>query len=92
MTLPMVNNQSFINWLRKQPPEKKYAYSDNRNCVICKFFQSYGFYDVYVDGDTYRLDGTWASAKRLPEGWNHVALLDEKTFGAAYERALEWLD
>lgn len=99
MTLPMLNNQSLKNFLRKQPPDKKYSYFDNRNCCICKYFQSYGFTDVQVDGEFYRLE---AGYKRypLPEGWDQVAQgehrflhpWEQQTFGNAYRRAMELLD
>ena len=103
MTLPIVNDQSFKNWLRKQPPDKKYAYADNRNCCICQYFKSYGFTEVSVSSTLYFPEGTNHGAKALPEGWDYIArgyddetdprdILDGRflrTMGDAFRRAEE---
>lgn len=98
MTLPMVNNQSFKNWLRKQEPAKVYSYFDNKNCLICKYFHSYGYSNVSVNDEFYMIDGTAKTTKKIPEGWNAVAMAGNdgdfslRTYGDAYNRAMELLD
>lgn len=93
MSLPIINNQNFINWLRKQDPNKKYAYCDSYNCVICQYLKSYGFTEAKVTPDTYSLDGTWKRTHALPENWDWVAdgNLGLRTFGDALRRAEEVL-
>lgn len=103
MSLPMLSTQSLINWLRKQPQDRKYAYSDPKNCCLCHYFRAYGLHNVSVTPYEY-YPNTEAEPfynKPLPRDWDYIArgYRDgdddtkgqefHRTYGDALRRALE---
>lgn len=89
MTLPMLNTQSLVNWLRKQDPNRKYSYNDPKNCCLCQYFKAYGFHEASVTPEAYYPNtGEAFYNKPLPDGWDYIARGyrdgDEDQTGAHY--------
>ena len=34
--------ESLISWLKQQPPEKTYCYTDGGNCLLSQYFRAHG--------------------------------------------------
>lgn len=86
--------ESLIAWLERQPPEGRYWYLAQRNCVLARYFRAAGYTDFWI-GST-----TWISERfgrqSLPIEFQCVAEPEvswrsgfglRSTFGAALERA-----
>lgn len=42
----------FVDWLKKQPPRRRYRYMDNTNCILCQYLKAHGHTGVHAGGDT----------------------------------------
>jgi hypothetical protein len=60
--------QKFIKWLEQQPDDRKFEYSDNKNCLICNFFKESEGLSVGASADYYHVwDGEVYTSKKLAE-------------------------
>ena len=67
---------SFIEWLEKQPPRKRYEYLDRYKCVVAQYAISCGLTDYWDMPAVPRVD------------WNYeIAGPHPNTFGGALKRA-----
>lgn len=86
-----------IEWLEQKPPQKRYCYLDNGNCLLGQYFKFIGeLPDHAKDG----IGGSYAHLKsghfELPEAWSSIAQDDmsavqDWTFGGALSRARAFL-
>jgi hypothetical protein len=66
---------SLTAWLETQPPEQKYDYMDNCNCLAAQYFRAMGKptrnvggYDIdFVDGTHWKIPGVWMKILNGPE-------------------------
>lgn len=89
---PIFDNRAFIEWIGKQPQDKRYVYDSCLDCLIARYLKERGVQGFMVQKDAVLFrnveDGT---SRLLPEHWNAVAEGKGKTYGAAHARALELL-
>ncbi len=75
----------FIVWLETQPKETEYNFYDPTKCAVCRYLQSTGETEPWID--------TWGSRYHLIFGtysnYLYVAETRPQTYGAALARAKE---
>lgn len=86
---PIFDNAAFIEWISKQPKDKRYVYNDCHNCLIARYLKDRGVEGFNVQQDVVLFGHD--NSVVLPDGWNDVAEGKGKTYGAALARARELL-
>ena len=71
---PLIDStlQDLINWLRLQPPEEKYNFSDSENCLLCSFLKDQGVLNPVVN-KTYWVRASGLTPHNLPPNFNYIA-------------------
>ena len=77
---------SLIAWLEKQSADGRYDYCSNGECMLAQYFSAAGYRHVQMNPDSFHHAGRDFPVM-LPRGFNAVAQLGRKRFGAALERA-----
>ena len=72
--MSLLSNEKLIAWLREQPPEEEYVWSDPVFCLMGRYIT-----DVGTPADLYAYNG-------MPN-YREIAETKPHTFGAALERA-----
>ena len=81
--------ESLIAWLEEQNPNEKYSYINPRGCLLAQYFTAMGMVGVSVSHFYY--GGLGFHRKELPQHLHDIAFASPHTFGAALERAKEYL-
>ena len=81
--------ENYIDWLDQQPPEDEYIYDDTRGCLNYKFLSSMGHSLKFVTVH-YWMDET-CEMRSMPEHMIEVPVGHPRTYGAALERAKEYI-
>jgi hypothetical protein len=89
MTDPF-STEALVEWLRKQPANRRYEYTDSCGCLLAQYFHSVIKDDVLVsDKNWHELEA--GKEHPLPQGWNDISLgrpsQRVRTFGQALARA-----
>lgn len=88
---PLFDNRDFIEWIAKQPANRRYNYENCKTCLIARYLKHRGLTNFSVQKD-YVLSSGPTGSMMLPDGWNAVAEGKGRTFGAAHQRALALLE
>lgn len=89
---PLFDNAAFIEWISKQPKDKRYVYNDCHTCLIARYLKDRGVEGFNVQQDVVLFEyAEHGTSTKLPDGWNDVAEGKGKTYGAALARARELL-
>lgn len=88
--LKMTSNESFANWLKKQPFNGVYRYYTPCDCLIAQYFKSLGFpeNDVSVGAQDYKIKRgpyDYSDRSNLPIGWDNIARADTPYGSVLYE-------
>jgi hypothetical protein len=94
--IELLGLSDLVAWLETQDKNTRYTYTDNKDCLLARFYRAHGAEDVWVGSLTLLPDGL--SSRRelvIPHDVGLVASDKPRTFGAALKRAkfaLEILD
>jgi hypothetical protein len=81
------NLRRLIAWLEKQPPQKRYGYTNTSRCLLAQYFTAIGVKFEAVGTDCVWLKAGEYFAIDLPPHFNEIAMGRGRTFGAALMRA-----
>lgn len=76
--------ETLIAWAEKQPAAKEYDYWCHR-CYLGQYFEAHGYKINMIGVGTVTFSGQ--KTRNLPPHFNHIAMSEPRTFGAALERA-----
>jgi hypothetical protein len=78
---------SLIQWLETQPPDGRYSYINEKDCMLCRYFRDMGLEKVIVD--PFRV-GHSGGEFELPQSLDKISMGSGQydwSFGGALERA-----
>lgn len=90
MSIPVFSREGLIAWLETQDPATEYKYTDNDECLLCRYFRARGIplndyrplsFDEWTDRD--------GVDHPLPEILDNISVDGVSTYGAALIRAKE---